>query len=114
MNITAYHFGRIDVDGRTYTSDVIITPERVLDSWWRREGHRVAVADLTDIVTARPEVLVIGTGYLGRMSVSDEARQYLRAQGIELREAGTREAVREFNRLQKAQTRVVGALHLTC
>ena len=26
MNIAGYRFGRIDIDGRTYTSDVIITP----------------------------------------------------------------------------------------
>jgi len=50
MNIAVYHFGTIEIDGRTYTSDVIITPERVLDSWWRQEGHRLAVADLTDVV----------------------------------------------------------------
>jgi hypothetical protein len=48
------------------------------------------------------------------MSVSDEARQHLRAHGIEVREARTREAVQEFNRLQNAYNRVVGALHLTC
>ena len=114
MNIDAYHFGKIDINGRTYTSDVIITPERVLDSWWRRESHRLAVADVADVVAARPDVLVIGTGYLGRLSVPDETRRYLQAQGIQVREARTREAVQEFNRLQKTSTRVVGALHLTC
>jgi hypothetical protein len=72
------------------------------------------VADLSDVVAARPDVVVIGTGYLGRMSVSDEARQYLRTQGIDVREARTREAVREFTRLPKAHKRVVAALHLTC
>ena len=114
MNIAAYHFGTIEIDGRTYTSDVIITPERVLDSWWRHKGHRLAAADLIDIVAARPDVLVIGTGYLGRMSVSDEARQHLQAHGIEVHESPTREAVQEFNRLQQTHQRVVGALHLTC
>jgi hypothetical protein len=114
MNIDAYHFGEIDIDGRTYTSDVIITPERVRDSWWRQKGHRLAVEDLTDIVAARPDVLVIGTGYLGRMFVSDEARQYLQDHGIEVHESHTREAAQEFNRLQQTHQRVVGALHLTC
>jgi hypothetical protein len=62
MNIAAYRFGSIEIDGHTYTSDVIITPERVVDSWWRQQGHSLAVADLADVVAARPEVLVIGTG----------------------------------------------------
>jgi len=114
MNISAYRFGRIDIDGRTYTSDVIVTPERVVDTWWRQQGHSLAVADLGNVVAARPDVLVVGTGYFGRMSISHETRRYLEAQGIQVREARTREAVDDFNRLQKQPGRVVAALHLTC
>jgi hypothetical protein len=114
MNIGAYRFGRIDVNGRKYTSDVIITPERVIDQWWRQQGHRLAVADLGDVVAARPDLLVIGTGYFGRMSISHDTRRYLEAQGIQVRDAHTPEAVHDFNRLQKEPGRVVAALHLTC
>jgi hypothetical protein len=114
MNISGYRFGTIDIGGRTYTSDVIITPERVIDGWWRQQGHALAVADLDHVVAAKPDVLVIGTGYLGRMSVSQETRRYLEAQGIHVRDARTGEAVHDFNRLQKEPGRVVAALHLTC
>ena len=114
MNIAGYRFGRIDVDGSTYTSDVIITPERVIDGWWRQQGHALAVADLDNVVAARPDVLVIGTGYFGRMSVPQETRRYLEAQGIHVRDARTGEAVQDFNQLQKESGRVVAALHLTC
>lgn len=46
MNIAAYRFGRIEIDGRTYTSDVIITPERVVDSCNRlqKEPSRIVAA----------------------------------------------------------------------
>jgi hypothetical protein len=114
MNIAGYRFGRIDVDGRTYTSDVIITPERVIDGWWRQEGHALAIADLDNVVAARPNVLVIGTGYFGRMSVPQETRRYLETQGIHVHDARTGDAVHEFKRLQKEPGRVVAALHLTC
>lgn len=114
MNISGYRFGRIDIGGKTYTSDVIITPERVIDGWWRQQGHALAVADLDNVVAARPDVLVIGTGYFGRMSVSQETRRYLEAQGIQVRDARTGEAVYDFNELQKERGRVVAALHLTC
>ena len=30
MNISGYRFGTIDIGGKTHTSDVIITPERVI------------------------------------------------------------------------------------
>jgi hypothetical protein len=114
MNVTAYHFGRIEIDGRAYNSDVIITPEHVVDTWWRKQGHSVVVADLAEAVAAKPDILVVGTGYFGRMAVSEDARHYLEAQGIHVREARTPQAVRDFNRLQQQRARVVAALHLTC
>ena len=114
MNISGYRFGKIDIGGKRYTSDVIITPERVIDGWWRQQGHALAVADLDDVMAARPDVLVTGTGYLGRMSVSLETRRYLETQGIHVRDARTGEAVHDFNELQPARGRVVAALHLTC
>jgi hypothetical protein len=74
----------------------------------------LAVADLADIVAAKPDVVVVGTGYFGRMAVSEDARRYLAAHGIRVREARTRQAVQDFNYLQEQHTRVVAALHLTC
>jgi hypothetical protein len=114
MEIVGYRFGSVDIDGRTYTSDVIITPDRVIDTWRRKRGHALAVADLDDVVAVRPDVLVIGTGYFGRMSVAQETRRYLEQQGIQVRDARTREAVHEFRQLQQERRRVVAALHLTC
>lgn len=35
--INSYDFGRIVVDGKAYTSDVIIFPDRVNSYWWRKE-----------------------------------------------------------------------------
>jgi len=114
VEITAYSFGRIEIDGETYTADVIVTPERVVGNWWRRQGHSLAIADLAEIMPARPEILVVGTGYYGRMAIPKATRDHLEAQGIELREARTSEAVKEFNRMQRESARVVAALHLTC
>jgi len=114
MHITGYRFGKIEIDGQTYSSDVIVTPERVVSSWWRKEGHSLGVADLGEAMAAKPDVLVIGTGYYGRMDVPEETRHYLQTQGVQLREARTGDAVKEFNRLQKEYARVVAALHLTC
>jgi hypothetical protein len=112
--VSAYRFGEIEVDGRTYTADLIITPERVVDRWWRKQGHNLALADLAPIMAARPEILVVGTGHDGRMAIADETRRYLQEQRVELHEAPTAEAVQEFNRLQRESARIVAALHLTC
>ncbi len=61
MKIDTYSFGKIVIDGRTYTSDVIIYPDHVDASWWRKEGHYLRPVDLTDVVKAKPAVLIIGT-----------------------------------------------------
>jgi hypothetical protein len=114
VRITGYRFGEIEIEGRPYGADVIITPDRIVDTWWREQGHRLAVADLVEALAAKPEVLVVGTGYYGRMAVPEETRRYLEAQGVRLRAARTGDAVAEFNRLQEESTRVVAALHLTC
>jgi hypothetical protein len=114
MIIRSYRFGKIEIDGRSYTSDVIVTPEGVVDKWWRKEGHSLAVGDLAPILTAKPDILVIGTGYLGRMIVSESARRHLEGHGVEVREARTRQAVADFNCLQAQRARVAAALHLTC
>lgn len=114
MRIETYDFGRIRIEGKTYTSDVIILPQTIRDSWWRSDGHCLQVDDLTDVISAKPNVLVIGTGYYGKMAVPAATRSFLEAKGIEVHTAKTAEAVREFNELQKNIGNVVAALHLTC
>ncbi|MEW6067568.1 MAG: MTH938/NDUFAF3 family protein [Nitrospirota bacterium] len=113
MKVEQYSFGRITIDGKTYISDVIIYPERVDSSWWRKEGHRLQVIDLTDVIKAKPEVLIIGTGYSGAMAVPKETISHLESKGIEVRIERTGTAVELFNKLQKNK-KVIAALHLTC
>jgi hypothetical protein len=115
MTIERYDFGRITIDGQTFEHDVIIHPGRVEDGWRRRDGHILEVDDLKAVWPSRPEVLVIGTGYHGRMRVPPETRDFIAERGIILHAAPTREAVTLFNRLLKQKDgRVVAALHITC
>lgn len=114
MNIKSYDFGTIDVDGKTYTTDIVITPDAVRDGWWRREGHRLHTEDLAVVVDAKPDILVIGTGFFGRMTIPEETTRYLKNLGIDVRSAETSEAVKAFNELQRTSARVAAALHLTC
>lgn len=114
--IDCYEFGAIVTDDRRYTSDIIVLPERVIDGWWRREGHRLYVEDLEEILNhePKPEVLVVGTGYYGLVKVSPEVGNTLKSHGIELVAQMTREACQTFNGLLKSNKRVAGAFHITC
>ena len=57
--INSYQFGLIVINRRRYTRDVIIFPDRVLDGWWRKEGHRLYVEDLKEVLNTglQPELL---------------------------------------------------------
>ncbi|HFD81637.1 MAG TPA: hypothetical protein ENK05_14790 [Gammaproteobacteria bacterium] len=112
--IDSYSFGKIEIDGNPYTSDVIIWPDHVKSPWWRAKGHVLAVDDLTDVLARPPHDLVIGTGYFGRMKVPEETKAALQSRGIRLHVHRTTEAVEEFNRLARESADVVAAFHLTC
>lgn len=113
--IDSYEFGEITVDGRAYSSDVIIYPDRVDDAWWREEGHRLCVADIGRALAAKPDVLVIGCGQAGVLKVPSETAKHIKSHGIRLVVADTRQACEDYNRLSaEAGMNVVAALHLTC
>jgi len=113
MKIDSYSFGSIDISGKTYTSDVIIYPGRVEAAWWRKEGHLLQFADVAEMLEAKPDVLVIGTGYAGVMRVPRETIDRISAQGIEVKVERTAKAVAVYNDLQGKRT-VIAALHITC
>ncbi len=111
--ISRYDFGRIVVAGKEYTSDLIILPERIIDDWWRQEGHRLAVDDLQEVFAAEVEVLVVGTGEFGAMKVPPETVTALQNQGVEVQVAPTDQACQIFEELHDHK-RTAAALHLTC
>ena len=111
--IKTYSFGRMVIKSQTYTSDVILFPDRIDDSWWRKSGHRVCLEDIEDVLREEPEVLVIGTGFYGLMKVEEEVECHAQSSGIELIVKKTKNAVLSFNEIA-SQKKTIGAFHLTC
>jgi hypothetical protein len=110
--IAGYRFGRVTVDGREITRDVIVLPDRVVENWWRREGHQLAWVDLEDVVDELPSRLVVGTGADERMRPDPDALDRLKDRGVEVECLPTDRAVARFAELDPAKT--AAALHLTC
>lgn len=113
MHIDSYSPGNIVIDGKSYEGDVIIYPDHVFNVWWRKDGHHLQLVDLKDILAAKPEVLVIGTGYAQAMKVDSELVDELKAKGIEVHVAETHKAVDIYNSLPRDK-KVIAGLHLTC
>ena len=111
--IENYSFGEIKIDGKTYRSDVIIYKDRVDDNWWREAGHSLSLKDIAGILNLKPEVLIIGTGESGCLSVPQKIKEEIEAKGIKVVIKRTEEACEEYNKTYKNRD-VIAALHLTC
>jgi len=112
--IDSYSFGRITVDGKTYTNDVVIFPDNsILSPWWRKTGHLLELADIEQLIAMSPDSIVAGTGANGLMAVADDLRSYLDRHNIPFIAVPTAEAVRYFNDRAVKET-IGGCFHLTC
>ena len=114
MHIDSYQFGKIVIDGTSYSSDLIILGDTVQPDWWRKQGHSLSADDLKTILKAKPSVLVVGCGASGLMDVPDQTRQALKERDIQLEAFDSYKAVQKFNELSEAGVNVAAALHLTC
>ena len=111
--IDSYRFGQIVVNGRKYTSDVIIFPDRVKDDWWKKTGHELCLDDIAEVMAENPEVLVVGTGTSGLMKVLPEVNQAVETQGIKLVVETTDKACHTYNQFSRSQ-RTIAAFHIGC
>lgn len=112
-SIDFYGFGLIVVDGKEYSSDIIIFPDKIKSEWWRKRGHELCLDDIADVLDQKPEVLVVGTGASGLMKVLSEVKKAAQARGIKLIVESTDKACNTYNELSRSQ-KVVVAFHLTC
>ena len=110
--IAGYRFGHVLVDDRELTHDVIVLPNRVVENWWRREGHELAWVDLQDVADELPGRLVVGTGADQRMRPDPDVLDRLGERGVQVECLPTDRAVARFAELNPAET--AAALHLTC
>ena len=113
MHIDCYEFGHIQIDGQHYRNDVLIWPEQIKSDWWRKEGHLLQLGDITEILAAAPQVLVVGQGDPGNMQVDPSLAARLRDKGIDLMVFPTKQACQVINELSPKR-RLAAALHLTC
>jgi hypothetical protein len=110
--ITHYSFGKIVIDGKTYENDIILLNKKVISNWWRDRGHRLAKNDLEKVIQFNPDILIVGKGHSGNMSVPSNLPQKL---DFEIKKYDTSKAVEVYNEKIKNNTKkIAGAFHLTC
>lgn len=114
MQITGYSFGKIQVDGKNYNSDIKIIGSKIVTNWWRRDGHSLCIEDISDIISTKPEVFVMGCGSYGVLKVPAKLKEKLKELSIELLDLNTDKAVKEFNSIANSGKKIAAGFHLTC
>jgi hypothetical protein len=115
VHIEKYTFGKIRIDGFDYSKDVILLADEIVSPWWREAGgHVFAPRDLDQLLKARPEAAVLGTGYFGLVRVADDTYSAFREIGCKVVVERTKVAVDIYNRLISEGRDVTAALHITC
>ncbi len=104
-------FGVIKVDGKTYDSDIIIYPNNEITPWWRKEGMRVQLDDLSKAIALKPKRIIIANGLYRMLSVSPNIRLAIEEKEIHLEIYQTLQAVDEYNKLPD-KNEVVFAVHI--
>ncbi len=112
--IENYSFGSMTISGKRYTSDLKIINGQIFPDWWRKKGHSVTVDEVTDILNAKPDYLIIGSGKFGLMKISDQLRGHLSGCGIQIIVERSKIAMKTFNQLYTDGKSVAGGFHLSC
>lgn len=109
--IEDYAFGKIKIEGKIYTNDLIIFPDKIIDNWWRKQGHLLQVEDLKDVFEYKPDLLIIGKGYNSQMKVNPDVQKKAKELDIGLKTLNSKEAAKFYN---KNKEKAILAIHLTC
>jgi polyphosphate kinase 2 (PPK2 family) len=111
--IDRFEFGTIVIGGQTYNSDVIISPDGVVDQWRHKDEHVLRPQDVDKIISAEPEVVIIGLGTVGNLKVRPKTEKRLQEAGIEVVAHRTNKACETYRELRN-QRKVAALLHITC
>jgi hypothetical protein len=90
--IDSYKFGKIVINGKSYTSDLIIFPDKIKENWIRKKGHQLYPEDIEDIVDYKPDVLIIGKGAYGFMKIPRKTKEFLESRNIDFLSFKTKKA----------------------
>ena len=112
VSIEFVKFGEIMVDGKVYYSDMVV--------WWDGEKEFVTKSHILDmkifsrLLRKNPDMIVVGTGQQGCVSVSDDVREVAREKGIKIFEETSAKAADIFNGMVATGKNVVAFIHTTC
>ncbi len=111
--IEHYTFGTFIIDGKRYESNVKLIGDKASAARYL-EGHILRKDDFDELIGAKPDYIVIGTGANGVVNVTSEIEEYIESNGIKLIVEKTGQACDLYNEMLKKGEKVACFLHNTC
>jgi hypothetical protein len=111
-------WGHIEVVGFGRFRDVKVWPGGAGEWDWNETGTQhdpgIQPADVEELLTFAPDVVVLSRGRELRLKTRAETIDLLGQRRIEIVQAGTSEAIAQYNDLAESGRRVAALLHSTC
>jgi hypothetical protein len=116
--VDSFNFGTIVVEGKKYSHDILLFPDGVVNErrsgFWKFGSHAIQRNEIERLITANPEVVIVGTGTSGRARLTSDAKSYAKEAKVELVVLPSAEAIESLNRLVEGGKRVAALIHITC
>ena len=111
-------FGSIRIDGSEFEHDVLIRlsgevrkRKKKLSKAVYGTSHVISLEEAEYLFEKGAERLIIGSGQYGNVTLSNEAAEYFRKEGLQIDLSPTPEAIRKWN---EDQGSTIGLFHVTC
>jgi hypothetical protein len=116
--IDGTEFGSLTIDGEVYERDVVIRLDgrvkkrkKKLSKAVYGTSHTISLDEAKHVCQKGADRLIIGTGQVGKVALSDEAAAYLDRNGCQVELLPTPKAIPVWN---QAEGPVIGLFHVTC
>jgi hypothetical protein len=111
-------FGSVTIDGKVYEHDVLIRLGGELEKRKKKlskavhgTSHIISLAEARHVYQKGAELLLIGAGQSGTVTLSEEAAAYFKRHRCQVRLLPTPEVIPAGN---QAEGPVIGLVHVTC
>lgn len=111
--IDNYTFGEFTINGKKFRSNIVLINNSVKPGRYL-ENHELLIKDFDEILAANPEIVIIGTGASGVVKPSEEIKNEIESEGIQLIIEKSGEAIKTYNKLLKQKKKVAAFMHNTC
>jgi hypothetical protein len=111
-------FGSVTIDGKVYEHDVLIRLGGELEKRKKKlskavygTSHIISLAEARHVYQKGAELLLIGAGQSGTVTLSEEAAAYFKRHRCQVQLLPTPEVIPAWN---QAEGPVIGLVHVTC